>query len=243
MSNYETTTALTTNGCVGRLFYSESGTLFLARPDETHDSWNCDPASERVWVISFRESSPASHEFSEILELPLQKRIIKLSASLQQFFWDIFFKMASKTGEEFLCAADRSAWHRSELIDVIRWLVAQRNKHMESCRATDLRCLELWRTIYQHAAQSSSPEPMHLSKNASYDSLRHYFRKMFGVSPRCLLMRLRMNRAKQLLRTSNLSIKEVAQELGYMRQHEFARAFSRALGKSPSKWRSGADRA
>jgi transcriptional regulator GlxA family with amidase domain len=54
-------------------------------------------------------------------------------------------------------------------------------------------------------------------------------------------MRLRMNRAKQLLRTSNLSIKEVAQELGYMRQHEFTRAFSRALGKSPSEWRSEAD--
>jgi transcriptional regulator GlxA family with amidase domain len=45
-----------------------------------------------------------------------------------------------------------------------------------------------------------------------------------------------------LLRTSNLSIKEIAQELGYSQQHEFTRAFSRFAGKSPSEWKYAADR-
>jgi AraC-like DNA-binding protein len=45
-----------------------------------------------------------------------------------------------------------------------------------------------------------------------------------------------MNRAKELLRTSSdISIKELAQELGSTKQHEFTRAFHRFFGMSPSR--------
>jgi AraC-like DNA-binding protein len=55
-------------------------------------------------------------------------------------------------------------------------------------------------------------------------------------------VRLRMDRAKELLRASNLSIKEIAQELGYTQQHEFTRAFGRFAGMSPSVWKCAVDR-
>ena len=38
-------------------------------------------------------------------------------------------------------------------------------------------------------------------------------------------------------RASNLSVKEIAREIGYCRQHEFARAFRRHFGATPSEWR------
>jgi hypothetical protein len=46
-----------------------------------------------------------------------------------------------------------------------------------------------------------------------------------------------MERGKELLRARNLSVKEIAQELGYSRQHEFSRAFRNCFGVSPSEWR------
>jgi two-component system response regulator YesN len=46
-----------------------------------------------------------------------------------------------------------------------------------------------------------------------------------------------MERAKELLRTSNLSVKEIAQELGYSRQHDLTRAFHKSIGTSPSEWK------
>lgn len=46
--------------------------------------------------------------------------------------------------------------------------------------------------------------------NPCHDSLRHRFRKLFGISPQGMLIRLRIDRAKELLRSSNLSVKEIA---------------------------------
>jgi AraC-like DNA-binding protein len=82
---------------------------------------------------------------------------------------------------------------------------------------------------------------MQFSKDPAYDSLRHRFQKLFGVSPRRLLVRLRMERAKELLRTTNISVKQIAQELGYSKQHEFTRAFHRFSGMSPNEWKCKAD--
>ena len=73
--------------------------------------------------------------------------------------------------------------------------------------------------------------------NPCHDSLRHRFRKRFGISPQGMLIRLRMDRAKELLRTSNLSVKEIAYELGYSRQHDLTRAFHKYTGTSPSEWK------
>jgi two-component system response regulator YesN len=46
-----------------------------------------------------------------------------------------------------------------------------------------------------------------------------------------------MDRAKELLRTSDLSVKEIAYELGYSRQHDLTRAFHKYTGTSPSEWK------
>jgi AraC-like DNA-binding protein len=71
----------------------------------------------------------------------------------------------------------------------------------------------------------------------NYDSLRHKFKRAFGQSPQRLLQMMRLERAKYLLLNSQLSIKEIAPQVGYARQHEFTRAFGRSLGVSPSEWR------
>ncbi|HEY5814686.1 MAG TPA: helix-turn-helix transcriptional regulator, partial [Terrimicrobiaceae bacterium] len=56
-------------------------------------------------------------------------------------------------------------------------------------------------------------------------------------SPRGLLVRLQLDRAKELLLTSQLSVKEIAFELGYTWQQDFTRAFKKCAGMSPSQWR------
>ena len=73
--------------------------------------------------------------------------------------------------------------------------------------------------------------------NPRHDSIRHRFRKLFGISPRGLLVRLQVDRAKELLLTSDLSIKEIAFELGYTWQQDFTRAFKKCVGMGPSQWR------
>ena len=70
-----------------------------------------------------------------------------------------------------------------------------------------------------------------------YDSVRHKFTRCIGKSPREVFNRMRIEHAKILLITTNLSIKEIADRVGYARQHEFARAFGAMAGTPPSAWR------
>jgi mannose-6-phosphate isomerase-like protein (cupin superfamily) len=231
-----------TIGHAGRLISSEAGTLFLSRRGETHGAWNRSGAV-RLWVLKFRTSAAGRLEFSKLMELTPAERIFKLSAAQQHLFCDIFLKIAfEKSRGGCLNITAIAAWLTIQLVNVMRWTDARRDHPVAGGEELDLRCFELWQNIHRHARQVTSAEPMMLSKDPTYDSLRHRFQKCFGVSPRGLLVRLRMDRAKELLRTSNLSIKEIAQELGYSQQHEFTRAFSRFAGKSPSEWKYAADR-
>jgi AraC-like DNA-binding protein len=228
-------------GHAGQLVASEGGTLFFSRRGETQGFWNRSAAT-RLWVLKFDVSSAGSTEYHELLDLPPEKRILKLSAAQQQLFCDILLKIAfAKRTQDRLSVATASAWLIIQLVNVTRWVSARRDDLIAFGKETDLQCFDLWQKIERHAYQARSAEAMQFSKNPSYDSLRHRFQKLFGVSPRGLLVRLRMERAKELLRTTNISIKEIAQELGYSKQHEFTRAFHRFSGMSPNEWKSKAD--
>ena len=58
-----------------------------------------------------------------------------------------------------------------------------------------------------------------------------------GMSPRDMMLRLRLQHAKNLLLESSLTIKEIAERCGYVRQHEFARSFRQQTGVTPRAWR------
>lgn len=70
-----------------------------------------------------------------------------------------------------------------------------------------------------------------------YDSLRQRFRRVYGISPNQMLQRQRMDIARSSLSDTDHSIAEIARRVGYARQHEFARAFRRVCGCSPSTYR------
>lgn len=62
-----------------------------------------------------------------------------------------------------------------------------------------------------------------------------------GETFRDYLTRLRMERARELLRTTNLSSAEICARVGYNDPHYFGAAFKRATGMSPRHFRAQAD--
>jgi AraC-like DNA-binding protein/quercetin dioxygenase-like cupin family protein len=71
----------------------------------------------------------------------------------------------------------------------------------------------------------------------NYDSLRHRFRRETGLAPKRFLLELRIQRAKQLLLISRLSVKEIAATVGFSDAHHFSRCFTERMGLSPLHWR------
>ena len=64
------------------------------------------------------------------------------------------------------------------------------------------------------------------------------FKTVFEVTPFNYVLQLRMDEAVRLLRSTTMSIKETAYELGYKDVAYFTRTFSKYFGTSPAKFRS-----
>ena len=67
--------------------------------------------------------------------------------------------------------------------------------------------------------------------------LEHLFKSTHGACLRTHLVNSRMNSAADLLRTTRLSVKEIAHKLGYAHPPSFVRTFTRLRGQSPQRFR------
>ena len=63
------------------------------------------------------------------------------------------------------------------------------------------------------------------------------FRQSTGLSPHQYVLKQRVNRAKELLRNPKLSVLDVSISVGFEQQNNFARAFRRVIGISPTQFR------
>lgn len=71
----------------------------------------------------------------------------------------------------------------------------------------------------------------------SPSQLERNFRKIFVMSPRKFLHRIRIQEARRLLEDSDVKISSVAQDCGFADQSAFARSFSAAVGLTPTQYR------
>lgn len=69
--------------------------------------------------------------------------------------------------------------------------------------------------------------------------LSQYFKKHMGRNLSDYVTELRISRAKELLRETDLPIKEVAESVGYISVNSFIRRFKQMIGCTPGDWRSG----
>jgi AraC-like DNA-binding protein len=119
-------------------------------------------------------------------------------------------------------------------------VVAGRRQHTTRAKARDRRrAVEtaLWIDAHSHkdvdldtAAAQAEISPFHFLR---------LFSGVLGVTPHQYLVRSRLRHAARLLADNELSITEVAYEVGFGDLSNFVRTFHRAAGVSPRKFRAG----
>ncbi len=85
-------------------------------------------------------------------------------------------------------------------------------------------------------------EPLSVSDMARESSLSasrfaHLFREQAGMTPVQFLDHRRMERARQLLLSTRMPIKEIAEQVGFANQFHFSTRFRRLTGQSPRNYR------
>ncbi len=75
-----------------------------------------------------------------------------------------------------------------------------------------------------------------LAKNycIGYSYFRKMFKKYTGISPHQYHLDLKIIRAKELILTTNKTIKEISYELGFQSIHYFSRLFKKKVGQNPT---------
>ncbi len=108
--------------------------------------------------------------------------------------------------------------------------------YMDFCRGL-IKYARLIDYIRNEATAQTSMEEIAAVQNCSYDKLSRMFRADFRMTLRNMLNAELSMRAKNLLTSTNFSIKEIAERLGFSNEYNFSRFFRRLNACSPTDWR------
>jgi transcriptional regulator GlxA family with amidase domain len=135
--------------------------------------------------------------------------------------------------------------YRSEgLRSAIDALIIEVSRFLASGKATGSSRLPIHPAVEQarqildlHLAQPWTLRDLGRLTGVSPNHLVLLFSAALGVSPHQYLLRLRLERAKDLLRNSEAAITQIALELGFGSSQHFANAFKLAMGCHASLYR------
>jgi len=91
----------------------------------------------------------------------------------------------------------------------------------------------LFAIINESLTRKANVGEMASALGISESSLAHKCRKILHCSPAHLFQRVKMDRAMQMLKSTDMQIKEVSDYLGFENPFHFSRAFKKTFGKAP----------
>jgi AraC family transcriptional regulator of arabinose operon len=106
--------------------------------------------------------------------------------------------------------------------------------------ASDAKGLDIEQTIrymLDHLAEACSLEDLARQAHLSVSHFSHQFRERTGYAPIDYCIRLKIQKACELLETTNLKIEDISARLGYRDPFYFSRLFKKITGLPPSAYR------
>ena len=100
---------------------------------------------------------------------------------------------------------------------------------------------ELLGYMERHYAEPLTVEDLTEVANMSQTTLMRKFKEIMKRTPIDYLIRLRITKARELLRSSPLAVSEISFEVGFADSNYFARQFKRVTGASPRQYRQRRD--
>jgi YesN/AraC family two-component response regulator len=91
--------------------------------------------------------------------------------------------------------------------------------------------------LHQHYAEPLSRQQIARAVGVSEGYLSKIFKQEMGISPWDALNRFRIQRARELLKTTDKNITEIAAQVGFDDPSYFGRVFQQQVGLSPKKYR------
>ncbi len=164
----------------------------------------------------FQQSKP-------VVYVGFQENLLKIFLEIIQLVKD------EKTGHQQVCAAN-AILVLSKILSIIR------NQEFagKSIERTIRKACLFFR---ENLNKNVNIEELAQELNVGYSYFRQMFRKYTGISPTQYHLSLRIQKARDLLVSTDQSFKEIAIDLGFESYFYFSRIFKDKTGKSPMEFR------
>lgn len=100
---------------------------------------------------------------------------------------------------------------------------------------------QVWHYLYENYQDEFSLEVLEQQFSFHRGHIIRSVKKQYGLTPLQLLLSIRIERAKQLLANTDLPIKKIGEQVGFINPAYFNRQFRRITGKSPGELRKRAE--
>lgn len=209
----------------------KAGDLFLLFPDEWHSYHPQTATGWKCYWIGFR-----GHNMDDRVKagfLSPQKPIYHIGysnvvVSLYDMARDAAFREAAYT-QQLLCGIV------NHLVGLMYSL--ERNIELDKGDGRADIISQAQKRIRESLESELSIQQLAELSNMSYSSFRKLFKEFTGLSPMAYQQDLRLQRAKELLSTTNLSIKEIAYRLQFESPDYFSAKFRAKTGLRPTDFR------
>ena len=114
-------------------------------------------------------------------------------------------------------------------------LITAKNKNYSNSYAIFSKAMDV--VVKNYQKQDFTVESLASEVGISAVHLRRIFLSNAGASPKKVINDIRFEQAKLLLSTSNLSISEIALNVGFCDQFHFSKSFKDAVGLSPTDYK------
>ncbi len=209
-----------TLGIGGECFSYEDKTMTITKPGIIHDERTKE--FTKVYITLFA------------LDEPLQKDYYcaKLSDEEFEYIKNIFDRISYEESHSLPFKAEMA----SRLFDLI--LIKFFRELSSGYETNELDITKRTKTYIKENYKQDIDFNM-LSKNYgySYDRFRHIFKEQCGTSLNQYLINYRLDKAKILLQTSDLSIKEIGYEVGFKSSAYFNNYFLKRFKITPMRFR------
>lgn len=93
----------------------------------------------------------------------------------------------------------------------------------------------LWKNVYKKCSVADLAEGMNLSLSQLERTIKYCTQK----TPLKIIQQIKIEKAKELLKDRNLSIRDISDMLGFVNEYDFNRIFKKTEGMPPGKYRIG----
>lgn len=216
----------------GNTYDLEPKDVFLLHFDEDHTYQNTGSGRwKKVW-ISFRHSllTPGLNQLGldMISKISLKDQDFE---QIRRLFFDVLDEIRDRN-KDFRINASATCYK-------IFHLLARYAKVISSQRANVIppQVQSVVTYVEKHLREPISMDDLAKVAGCCRVHLTRLFKKHMGIHTRDWLIQLRMRHACMMLKTTNLPVHLIAEEVGFDDPYHFSTAFRRTVGQPPTKYR------